>query len=272
MRLLALGTGTCVGAAPGTRLRKPPLFALDVAPDGSPPRWILFECSEGARWRLADAGVDPLDVHHVAVSHPHADHAALPQFVQSRACEALFGVGLRAPSLSVYLPAAPADALPALWAWHNPEDGGAPSARVGLRVEALTDGSTHTPFEGVTLRAFTVAHGRSPAVAFRVEAHGRVFAYSGDSAPCDGLLRAAHRADLFVCEAAARIGDDAVATRYGHCTPRQAGAVAREAHATRLWLTHYSGHDTVAAMTDDAHAAGYEGLLHVADDGDAVRW
>lgn len=271
MRLLALGTGTCNGAPPGQRLRMPPLFALDVAGDGDAPAWIVFECSEGARWRLTDAGVDAALVAHVAVSHGHPDHAALPQFAQSRACEAIFGDRPRSPTLSVYLPPLAAATLSSLWAWHQPEDGGRPSTRIGLRVVPTWDGWSGAVMPGVTLRAFAVKHGRTPAVAFRVEARGQVFAYSGDAGPCDGLARAAEGADLFVCEAAARVGQD-MSTTYGHCNPRQAGAVARAAGAARLWLTHYSGHDGHDAMLADARASGYAGDVRVAGDGDDVRW
>lgn len=103
MKLVALGTGTCVHP-PGTPRRMPPLFALDVS-ETLVPQWVLFDCSEGARWRLADAGIDPLTVAHLALSHPHPDHAALPQFVQARACELGFGraVGEALP-LALYLP------------------------------------------------------------------------------------------------------------------------------------------------------------------------
>lgn len=271
MRLVALGTGTCTTAPPGQRQRLPPLFALDVAREGEAPSWILFECSEGARWRLLDAGIDPRMIEHVAVSHPHPDHAALPQFVQSRACEMIFGDGTRASRLNVYLPPLSAATLPSLWSWHQPEDRGEPSSRVGLRAVPTPDGWSREIADGVTLRAFKVTHGQSPAVAFRVEARGRVFAYSGDSAPCEGLSRAAEGADLFVCEAASRVGVD-LTKRYGHCNPHQAASVARDARAKTLWLTHYSGHDTADAMLSDARSAGFAGVLHIAGDGDSIAW
>ncbi len=249
----------------------PPLFALDVAREGDPPAWIVFDCSEGARWRLADAGIDPCDVHHVAITHPHPDHAALPQFAQSRACEAIFGDGDRDLSLSVYLPPLPAATLPSLWSWHQPEDQGRPSSRFSLRVTAAYDGWSREVMPGVALRAFTVAHARSPAVAYRVEAHGEVFAYSGDTGPCDGVLRAARDARLFVCEAASRVGRD-LSRSYGHCNPRQAAEVARDAGARALWLTHYTGHDEEDVMLRDAREGRYDGELRVARDGDRAAW
>src|SRR5258705_11219994 len=42
----------------------------------------------------------------------------------------------------------------------------------------------------------------------RIEHAGRVLTYSGDTAPCDALIRLAHSADLFLCEASYNDGDD----------------------------------------------------------------
>ena len=266
MKLVALGTGTCVHP-PQTPRRLPPLFALDVS-ETPAPQWILFDASEGARWRLADAGIDPLAIAHLALSHPHPDHAALPQLLQARACELGFGraVGDTLP-LALYLPRACADALPDLWRWHSPEDHGVPTTRFDLAVHPADDGFTHAPFPNTALSARTVEHGGAPAVAWRVETSHASFAYSGDSGVCDALVDAARDVDLFVCEAAARVGDDQ-RMRHRHLTPRQAGDIARRAGARALWLTHYDGRDPEAVMLEDARASGYAGTIRVAQDGD----
>ena len=60
MRLVVLGSGTCFPTPPDARVRMPPLFAVDPG-EG---RWILLDCSEGARWRLPAAGIDPARVRH----------------------------------------------------------------------------------------------------------------------------------------------------------------------------------------------------------------
>ncbi len=271
MQLVILGSGTCFPPAPGAPFRYPPLFALNAAPAGAPPRWVVFDCSEGARWRLAAAGVAPGAVEHVALSHPHADHAALPPFVQARACEAIADPAAARP-LRLYLPRASADALPSLWAWHQPEDGGRATGRFPLDVVPCDDESVFELWSGVTLRAFAVrhGHGRNPALAFRLEAPEGAFAYSGDSGLCPGLARAAERADLFLCEASSRVGDDAMATGYGHLNPRQAAGVARDAGARRVVLTHYSGADSDDAIVADARAAAPDLPVRVAHDGERI--
>ncbi len=261
MRLLVLGSGTCLGTPPGALERQPPLFLLEW-PGGS----VLFDCSEGARLRLARAGVDPVSLHHVAVSHPHADHAALPPFLQSRSCEAVHRG--RAEPLHLYLPRPSADALPSLLRFHQPEDGGALPSRYPFFLHGLEDGE-RVAIEDAVLSAHAVhhGHGQNPALALRLEGPSFVFTYSGDTGLCDGLRAAAQGADLFVCEAASRIGVD-MAHDYGHLTPAQAGAVALSAGAKRLLLTHHTGLDLDDAMLEDARSSGYRGELRVAHDGD----
>jgi ribonuclease BN (tRNA processing enzyme) len=271
MRLAILGSGTCLGPLPGTKARMPPLFALDVAPRGEKhPQWLLFDCSEGARWRLPEAGIDPARVQHIAISHPHPDHAALPQFIQGRACEALF----RPPgdpqslALKLYLPTESAESIESLWRWHQPEDQGRATSRYPLTVVSTSDGFEQEIFDGVLLQAFRVYHsfGKSPALAFRVEAHGEVFAYSGDTGLCDGIVRAAQNATLFVCEASSRVGEDC-AREYGHLNPRQAASIALEGNVQQLVLTHYAGLDSDDVMLSDARSSGYKGSLSLARDG-----
>ena len=73
--------------------------------------------------------------------------------------------------------------------------------------------------------------------AVRVEGPEGVFAYSGDSRPCPGLVEAARGAGLFLCEASGIEADsDYVAS--GHLTARQAGEIGVEAGVGKLLLTH----------------------------------
>lgn len=65
--------------------------------------------------------------------------------------------------------------------------------------------------------------------------------FSGDTAPCAALERAARDADLLICDAT--YGEDAQAEQarlYGHSTFAQSAALAARAGARRLWLSHYS--------------------------------
>ena len=66
-------------------------------------------------------------------------------------------------------------------------------------------------------------------------------AFTGDTSPCEAIVEAARGADLLICEATfPDDGDAALALERGHMTFSQAGALAAEAGARRLWLCHYS--------------------------------
>lgn len=106
-----------------------------------------------------------------------------------------------------------------------------------------------------------VDHGM-PAYGLRVQSPGFTMAYSGDSAYCQSLVELAEDADLLLCEADYRaLPADEPAV---HCTPEDAGRIAREARVRRLVLTHL-GLDPAEATA--RAAANYEGAVTVAECG-----
>lgn len=70
---------------------------------------------------------------------------------------------------------------------------------------------------------------------------GRKMVYSGDTRPCNAVLRLAEDADILIHEATLddSLSDKAYET--SHSTPSQAAGIAREAGVKRLVLTHISG-------------------------------
>lgn len=65
--------------------------------------------------------------------------------------------------------------------------------------------------------------------------------FSGDTTACPSLLEAARDADLLLCEATYGENDQAaLAADHGHMNFAQAGTIAAQANAKRLWLMHYS--------------------------------
>lgn len=74
-------------------------------------------------------------------------------------------------------------------------------------------------------------------LAMRIEANGRVLAYSADTgAPVDGLLDVSRDADLLIVEATLQTPDNFMAEV--HLTAEEAGQFATKAKAKRLMLTH----------------------------------
>jgi ribonuclease Z len=87
---------------------------------------------------------------------------------------------------------------------------------------------------------------------------GRVLALCGDSRPCAAAIELARDADLLVHEATFGDVHAAMAAERGHATAAQAAAVAREAGARWLLLTHFS------ARYQAGGPAGVEDLLREA--------
>jgi ribonuclease Z len=83
---------------------------------------------------------------------------------------------------------------------------------------------------------------------------GRKLVVSGDTAPCEALRIAAHRADLLVHEATFAEEDRARAVETGHSTAAGAAALARDAEVTLLALTHVSTRQPAGLLRDEARA------------------
>ncbi|MEN9558158.1 MAG: hypothetical protein RL141_527 [Candidatus Parcubacteria bacterium] len=263
--VIALGTGNCAnGYAPDTD-RQPPGFLVDV--DGT---LVLLDCSEGIRHRIARAGYDYGYVQHIAVTHGHPDHVALPQFLQAKSCRRIFADDHAAFGVcTVYMPEEMVRGFPGVWKWHEPEMGGQYWPEFTPRFVSMEEGSSVGIAPDITLKAFPVWHGfgKHPAVAYRLETPDGVVAYSGDSAVCDGLIAAAKDADLFICEQSFRIGFEDRA-RYGHLTPVQVGEVASRAGAKKVRLTHYVSLDPEADVIREIRRGGFSGDVIHAQDGD----
>jgi ribonuclease BN (tRNA processing enzyme) len=103
-----------------------------------------------------------------------------------------------------------------------------------------------------------------PSYALRVSADGATLAYSGDTAACDGLVRAATDADLFLAESSFVDGED---NPVGvHLTGREAAELAARAGVRRLVLTHIPPwHDPHRSL--DAAIPVFAGPLELAAPG-----
>jgi len=195
-------------------------------------------------------GLDELTA--IWVSHSHADHTAdlLTAYYAFRFAE----VRVEHP-VTLYCPPGLRERLTGFLG---------PQAVIGLdRVFDIVEleGWGEATVGALILSWGPVDHGM-PAFALRASAPDFSIAYSGDSAYCESLVELAENADLLLCEAGYAVhptGEAAV-----HCTPEDAGRIAREAGVSRLVLTHL-GLDSGEAR--ERAGSVFAGAVHSAESG-----
>ena len=247
MRLHTLGTG-------GPRLdsdRGSACHVLEVA-----GRHLMFDVGRGAIRGVGAKALPIAEIGPLFISHLHVDHIGeLANYLITSWIE-----GRRKP-LQIFAPPGTAAIVDALFREVYDRD-------IAFRTEGET---TFGPFIGADVTELSggqavegdgwVAHceevehghglGFSPnflerwaCFAWRVEAEGKVFSFSGDAVMCDGLLRAADRADLHL--QCCYLPSSALANphlkgvgSYTLACSDTAGKIAERARVKRLVLTHF---------------------------------
>jgi ribonuclease BN (tRNA processing enzyme) len=128
--------------------------------------------------------------------------------------------------------------------------------RFDLSVVALKPGETRA-FGAVNVTPFPVVHGASggPFLAYRIEAEGRVVAYSADTEWTETLIPAARDADLFIAEA---YYHDRIVKN--HLSLKTLEAHLPEIKPKRLILTHMSD-DMLARLDRLGYMAASDGMV-----------
>lgn len=243
MRLTVLG---CAGSFPGPESA---CSAYLVEAEGFR---LLLDFGSGSLSALQRyAGLKSVDA--IILSHLHCDHmadAAVYVVCRRYAPEGAL------PPLPVY---APAGAPERLAAAYSADEG--PLDDV-YTFYGLQPGSF--PIGPFTVTVDQVNH-PIETYGVRLEYDGRVLAYSGDTAPCEALLRLAQGADLFLCEASYIDGVDNPPGL--HLTGREAGETATKAGVRRLLLTHLVTAWGSEAETLENAVSSFQGPVEIARPG-----
>jgi ribonuclease BN (tRNA processing enzyme)/UTP-glucose-1-phosphate uridylyltransferase len=243
--MIVLGSGTAVPHA----IRFGPGYALRID-----ERYIFFDPSAGTVHRAVRHGMDMRTLSHIFFTHLHPDHTG--------------------------------DLVPLLFALKNPDIDpsifleiiGLPGFRdffyqlkqvYGKWIEppperAQIQDITRYPLhqKGWNIQWEPLSH-IVESIGFRVthESTGKVWAYSGDTDYCEGIIRLVRQADVAVLECS--FPDQFKAP--GHLTPSLAGRIAREGKVQHLVLSHFyprcDGEDIISQCR-----SVYKGPLTVAHD------
>jgi ribonuclease BN (tRNA processing enzyme) len=184
--------------------------------------WV--DAGTGTFSRLQEhIGIDELGG--VLVTHAHPDHFVdvYPAFYARH-----YG-GLGAPGLPLYCPEDFWGHMASLVS----EDG----QDVAATSFAVNGIPPETEFELGPFRitSYKMTHIGVQALGFRIEAGDVTLSYTGDTGPCEEAVKLAEGADVFLCEATWKHGDDLL---FFHMSARQAGEHAARAGAGKLLLTH----------------------------------
>lgn len=269
-RLVMLGTGTPV-ADPD---RSGPSVAIVV--DGVA---YVVDAGPGVVRRAAAAARDTpaLAVRNLKLvffTHLHSDHTlGYPDLIFSPA------VLHRGAPLVAYGPHGLQDMtthLLAAWSKdvdvrvHGLEHGDA--AAYAVDVHEIVPGVVYRD-ERVTVRAFAVKHGSwDEALGYRFETPDRTIVISGDTAPCDEVVRACDGCDVLVHEVYSRAGFDKLGAedrKYHaafHTSTSELAALATAARPRRLVLYHQLFFGSPEATLVGEVRAGYAGDVVSAHD------
>jgi ribonuclease BN (tRNA processing enzyme) len=211
---------------------------------------FLIDCGASSLPALKRLAIARDDIDLILITHFHGDHfAGLPfllldaQFTRRTRPLVIAGPEGIATRL--------AQLMEALF-----ENSSKTQQRFDLSVVALKPLEMRS-FGAVDVTPYPVVHGESggPHLAYRVEAEGRVIAYSADTEWTETLIPAARDADLFIAEA--YYYDKAVKN---HLSLKTLEAHLAEIRPKRLILTHMSD-DMLGRLGALAYEAASDGMV-----------
>ena len=266
MEIIFLGTSSAVP----TLERNHPSIALRAFAEV-----MLFDCGEGTQRQLIEAKISPMKITKIFISHFHGDHIlGLGGLIQS------LGFRGREKDLDIYGPKGLHKIINAISSFgyfqknynlniHEIQDGtiietedyvvecakvehNIPSYAFSirekkkplfLREKAEELGIPPGPLYGKLHNGEEVEfEGRiiKPEQVLGEAKKGKKISYSGDTRPCEEMIRLARDSDILIHESTYEAEDHQRAVDNAHSTSVEAAEIAREANVNELVLTHIS--------------------------------
>jgi ribonuclease BN (tRNA processing enzyme) len=199
--------------------------------------------------------VAPLDVGAVIVSHRHPDHFVdLFPYLYAR----VYGSDEKVNGTPLFGPPELFDKVAHLLSGAGADEMGTSFALNEVRPG---QGFEAGPFR---VRTALMAH-PVPTIGLRVEAGGKVFAYTADTGPTEAITGLAQGVDLLLSEATWQ-EDGTPFPPDVHLTAKQAGEHAARANARRLMLTHIKP-TLDRERTREETATAFDGEILLATEG-----
>lgn len=203
---------------------------LAIAREG---RYWLVDCADSPITRLQQAGLDPLAVQGVIITHFHPDHVyGLPAYLLG-----LYLLGKKSPRplaapLRIYARIEVLNLVRAMIGLYQPQNWTGMFSLEYHPIPVEVGGKVAQDEDFVITAAPT--HHSVPSIALRFVSQdsGRDFVYSSDTASCPEVETLARGATLLFHEA--------TGAGYGHASAEEAGALATRAGVERLVLIHYT--------------------------------
>ena len=266
MEIIFLGTSSAVP----TLERNHPSIALRAFAEV-----MLFDCGEGTQRQLIEAKISPMKITKIFISHFHGDHIlGLGGLIQS------LGFRGREKDLDIYGPKGLHKIINAISSFgyfqinynlniHEIQDGtvietedyvvecakvehNIPSYAYSirekkkplfLREKAEELGIPPGPLYGKLHNGEEVEfEGRiiKPEQVLGEAKKGKKISYSGDTKPCEAMIRLARDSDILIHESTYEAEDYQRAVDNAHSTSVEAAEIAKEAEVKELVLTHIS--------------------------------
>jgi len=229
----------------------------------SPEDVVLVDCSGSPYQKILKAGLDPMRVSSLIITHRHVDHVyGIPSLAHN------MGLAGRRTTLHVY---ALAETMKVLRGFMDlfPLEEEMPY-RIDLHEVPAKEGHEVLRTKGFRVLSTPVKHG-APNIGLRVEFDSpgeRVtVVYSSDTSPCASLIALARGADILIHEATFLHSDAARAAADGHTTGFQAGEVAKQAGVKRLFLCHFGAdlHGRLDELHQEAMQS-YQGPVEIPEE------
>lgn len=276
MKITCLGTGS----PESYKKRASSGYLVEIGKDK-----ILLDCGGGVVSRLIEAGHMPSDITHLFFTHLHSDH----MMDYGRLIHAAWDEGKL--SMPVYGPAPIARITNQLFGREGvfSTDLKARCEHPGSKEVWEARGGTLPrpwptpiireilPGDCIEGRNWSLSTCEAPhaqpyldCMAFRLEAGGKIFVYSGDSALCDAVAKLSQDADLLIhwCYRLSHETHYPTITEFSP-SAGEIAAMAQNANVKQLLLTHIRRHTDTASHLKDMKkeaASRFDGKIEIAED------